>query len=320
METILVTGGAGYIGSAAVKVLCEKGYDVIVVDNLSKGKKKLVDKKADFYEIDLNNMRDLEQIFENKSITAIMHFAGYKAVEESMHDAVRYSENIKGTINLLDCMVKHKVKRMIYSSSAAVYGNPSDGVCTEDTPVLPISYYGFTKLTCEGLMDWYSKVHRITYCALRYFNVAGDAGLSYIDPYAQNVFPIIMEVITGKRKKFVIMGSDYNTRDGTCIRDYIDIHDLIDAHVLALVSSYNGILNLGTGSGVSVKELVENFIEVTGKKFNYVMGPRREGDPPVLVADSSRARDVLGWDPKYDIKHMIKTTFDSYMKDLQGNS
>ncbi len=309
---VLVTGGAGYIGSVAVKALLEKNYDVVVIDNLSKGKKELVDEKAKFYEVDLVDKKELEKVFQENKIDAVIHFAAYKAVGESMENASKYSHNLTGTINLLDCMVKHNVKKMIFSSSAAVYGMPDKTVIDENTPLAPINYYGFTKLECEKIIEWYHKIHNINYINLRYFNVAGDAGLSYVDPEAENIFPIIMEVVTGKRENLVIFGKDYNTEDGTCIRDYIDVSDLVDAHILALNTDYNGPINLGTGKGFSVKQLVNAFTEVTGKMVKHEYGGRREGDPAALTASNDKAKKILEWAPKTPIKEMIRTTYQAY--------
>ena len=310
IKSILVTGGAGYIGSIAVKSLIEKGYKVIVVDNLSKGLKKLVHKKARFYKADLTNRKALEKVFENK-VDAVMHFAAYKSVGESMRNAQKYSGNISGTINLLDMMVKHNVKRIIFSSSAAVYGIPKVKVATEDTPANPINYYGFTKLECEKLIEWYSKIHGIKYVILRYFNVAGDV-LGYIDPEAENILPILMEVVTGKRDKLTIFGKNYRTRDGTCIRDYIDVDDLIRAHVIAIGKGDNEIINLGTSNGVTVKELVDATIKVTGHNFDYVYGSKRAGDAPALIASNKKAKKILKWHPKKTIRHMIESTYKAY--------
>lgn len=308
---ILVTGGAGYIGSAFVK-LAVQDNEVIVLDNLSKGKIELVDKKAKFYHADLTNKLALEKIFSENKIDAVVHFAAYKAVGESMKDAVKYSGNIAGTMNLLNAMVKFNVNKIVFSSSAAVYGLPKEDVANEETKLEPINFYGFTKLECERIIEWYNQVHKINFICLRYFNVAGDAGLKYQDPEAENVFPIIMETISGKRKEFTIFGEDYNTSDGTCVRDYIHINDLVQAHLLAIKSNYNGPINLGTGNGFSVKSLVEEFIKITGKKFPYKFGPRRAGDPACLVASNKKAKEILGWQPKFTIQEMIKSTFDAY--------
>jgi UDP-glucose 4-epimerase len=311
-QTVLVTGGAGYIGSAAVKSLIYEGYNVIVVDNLSKGKKKLVDKKAIFYKADLTDKKKLMKIFENNKINIIMHFASYKAVGESMINPKKYSDNITGTINLLDLMVKYNIKKIIYSSTAAVYGIPNKKIIDENHPTNTINYYGYTKLASEEIINWYSKIHNLNYVFLRYFNIAGDFDMNYVDPNAENIFPIIMEVIFGKRDKLIIFGDDYDTRDGTCVRDYIDIHDLIEAHILALNINDNQIINLGTSNGTSVKELVKGVIEVTGKDFSYEIGKKREGDPATLIASNKKAKEILGWKPKKTIKEMIKSTFDAY--------
>ncbi|MBW2991371.1 UDP-glucose 4-epimerase GalE [Candidatus Woesearchaeota archaeon] len=316
-ERILVTGGAGYIGSVAVKALIKKGYEVIVIDNISKGLKSLVDKKAEFCEVDLVDKEKLEKVFDKK-IDSVMHFSAYKAAGESMENPVKYSDNITGTVNLLNLMVKHKVKKIIYSSTAAVYGDPEYNPIDEKHPTKPINYYGFTKLVSEQVIEWYSKIYGLNYVFLRYFNVAGDAGLDYIDPEAYNILPILMEVIFGKREKLVIFGNDYDTRDGTCIRDYIDVSDLINAHVLALKVKENAVINLGTSTGVSVKELVDATIKVTGKKLAYEYGARREGDAALLVASNEKAKEILGWTPKKSIKDMIKSTYDAYEKGLKG--
>ncbi|NQU98160.1 UDP-glucose 4-epimerase GalE [Candidatus Woesearchaeota archaeon] len=312
--TILVTGGAGYIGSVAVKALLKKNYDVVVIDNLSKGLKKLVDSKAKFYELDL--VDDLSKVFEENKIDAVIHFAAYKAVEESMENAVKYSDNISGTINLLNCMVKYSVKKIIFSSSAAVYGE-ANGVLSENHDTNPCNYYGFTKLECEKIIKWYSKVHGIGYVCLRYFNVAGDGGLRYLDPDAKNIFPIIMEVLVKKREKVVIFGKDYDTRDGTCVRDYIDINDLVDAHLLALDVDYNGIINLGTSKGASVKELVDWTSEVIGRQVPFEYGKRRAGDPAELIASNEKALKILNWKPKRTVKDMIKSTYDAYKESFE---
>ena len=182
----------------------------------------------------------------------------------------------------------------------------------EGAIVDPINYYGYAKLASEQIIEWYSGIYNINYISLRYFNVAGDAGFRYIDPDAKNVLPIIMETLLGEREKFIIYGDDYDTKDGTCIRDYIDINDLVDAHILALDAEESGIINLGTSEGVSVKELVDLAIEVTGKDLKYEIGQRRKGDAAMVIASNEKAKKVLGWEPKRDIKEMIKSTYEAY--------
>jgi len=303
---IIVTGGAGYIGSACAKALLEAGHLVVIVDNMSKGKKELVDERAEFLELDICNP-ELEKAFP---ADAIVHIAAYKAVGESMLDPNKYSDNIKGTLNLLRMMTKHGTKKIVYSGSAAVYGMPKYSPIDESHPTLPINYYGYTKLCSEELIKWYSQTKGIEYVSLRYFNVIGDFGLKYIDPEPQNVLPLLMETAIGKRDKFIIFGDNYETRDGTCVRDYVHIKDLVDAHLLAL-DSRNGIVNLGTAKGTTVTELVAAVKEVTGE-FPVEIGEKRDGDPAELVASNAHAKEVLGWIPKCDLKDAIKGTFEAY--------
>ena len=314
MKTILVTGGAGYIGSAAVKALIAKGYQIVVVDNLTKGDKKLVDPKADFNKVDLVDKKALDKVFEKHKFDSVMHFAAYKAVEESMVRADKYSDNITGTINLLKCMVEFDVKQIVYSSTAAVYGMPQETPITEKSPLEPINFYGFTKLASERIIEWFGKVHGIRFVSLRYFNVAGDGGLGYIDPDAKNIFPIIMEGFSGKRDKLEIYGNDYDTPDGTCIRDYFDVNDLVNAHVLALNLTSSEVINLGTAIGSSVKEIVNLCEKVVGQPLKYEYSSRREGDPAVLVASNDKAKRLLKWKPKRSIEDMIQSMWEVYKK------
>lgn len=307
---ILVTGGAGYIGSVAVKKLIDNGNSVVVIDNLSKGNEKIIDSRAKFIEIDLVDKDRLDSVFNNNKFDAVIHFSAYKAVGESMQNAVKYSDNISGMINLLNCMVKHNIGKIIFSSSAAVYGM-GDGVIDENFPLNPINFYGYTKQSMEEIISWYNKIHGIKYVALRYFNVAGDA-LGYIDPDAKNIFPIISEVTSGKRDKLVIFGNDYDTPDGTCVRDYIDINDLVDAHILSLNCEYNGPLNLGTGKGYSVKELVDMFSEVLGDDIEFEYVGRRAGDPGKLIASNKLAKEKLGWEPRISLREMVLNTLRAY--------
>ncbi len=303
---ILVTGGAGYIGSVAVRELVKAGHSIIVVDNLSKGNKALVDENATLYVGDLTDAGFIEKVFSENKIEAVMHFSGYKAAGESMKYPEKYSDNIISLIYLLNAMIKHDVKKIIFSSSAAVYGEPKYTPIDEAHPTEPINYYGFTKLECERIIDWYSRLKGIIGIKLRYFNVAGDGGLNYVDPDAQNIFPIIQEVLSGKREKLVIYGNDYPTTDGTCIRDYIDVNDLVRAHVLALKLENSETINLGTSYGVSVLELVKCVDKVCERKVNYIFGPRREGDPAILTTSNEKARKLLGWVPEASLQEMIK--------------
>lgn len=308
---ILLTGGAGYIGSAAGKFLIEQGHEVIVVDNLSKGKKELINTKAKFYHIDLTNKQELSNVFLENKIDVVMHFAAYKAVEESMENAVKYSDNIIGTINLLNMMVKFNVKKIIFSSTAAAYES-SDLPLNEEANTKPMSFYGFTKLESEKIIKWYSKIHNIQYIIFRYFNVAGDIGLKYVDPDAKNIFPIIIEVLNGKREKLTIFGQEYPTKDGTCVRDYVHLEDLIRAHSLALNINSNEIINLGSGKGYSVKELIEDFNKTLDKEIEYDSGPKRKGDPPLVLTNIDKAKQILNWTPEKTLQDMIKSTYEAY--------
>ncbi len=309
---VLVTGGAGYIGSAVVRMLIEEGHEVTVIDNLSKGQQKLVDKKAVFIHCDLTDARLMERVFSVNPFDAVMHFSSYKAAGESMTNPVKYSDNIVGMINLLNCMVRSRIGKLIFSSSAAVYGEPVYTPIDEQHTLIPLNYYGFTKLACENIIDWYSRLRGITGICLRYFNVAGDCGLHYVDDDAQNVFPILMEVLKGRRDKFIVFGRDYDTPDGTCIRDYVDINDLARAHVLALQLGQSEKINLGTGIGISVMELLDMFSDVAGKRIGHEIGSRREGDPAKMTASFQKAKSLLGWEPKKDVKEMVKSTISAY--------
>ena len=308
---ILVTGGAGYIGSAAVQALLSEGHSAVVVDNLSKGLRKLVGVEAKFYKGDLVDLVFLKKVFRENKIEAVMHFASYKAAGESMVKVAKYSNNIVGLVNLLNCMGEFKVRKMIFSSSAAVYGVPQEDPITEEHSLNPINYYGFTKLEGERILEWYSQLKGIKYVSLRYFNVAGDCGLKYIDPEAQNIFPVIMEVLSGKRSKLEIFGKDYDTPDGTCIRDYIDINDLVRAHIMALELDKSTVINLGSATGCSVLELVNVFEEVVGQSIKHSFVERREGDPAKLVASFEKAHQMLGWKPQNNLKMMIKSSLDA---------
>jgi UDP-glucose 4-epimerase len=311
-KRILVCGGAGYIGSVCVKRLVERGYDVCVVDNLSKGIRGLVDSGAKFYEGDLVDRGFLKSVFDENEFDCVIHFAAYKSVGESMKDAVKYSDNVVGSINLLNQMVASGVKKIIFSSTAAVYGD-KDGVVDEEMSVGAINFYGATKLKVEKIMEWYSKIYGIDYVSLRYFNVAGDE-LGYVDPEAENVFPIIMEAINRRREKLEIFGDDYDTEDGTGVRDYVDVRDLVDAHILAIGCDYVGPLNLGSGKGFSVKELVDAFRRISGCDLNVEVVGRREGDPGKLIASNVKAKEILGWEPKYGIDDMVSSTVLAYKK------
>lgn len=312
MKTILVTGGAGYIGSVAVKQLLEKNYNVIVVDNMSKGVRELVPEQVPFYKADLVNKKDIQTIFAENTLDAVIHFAAYKNVGESMQHPEKYvGDNVLGTKNLIELMEEHNVHRMIFSSSAAVYGTPEETVITESTPTKPINPYGESKLRCEQLLA----ASNLSYVALRYFNVAGDGGLNYIDPNALNIIPLLMEAVTEEREYINIFGKNHPTRDGTCVRDYISVNDLVRAHLLALEHEHvQGAINLGTGTGVSLIELIAATEKITDTTVNYTWAPPREGDPAELVANHNKAKKLLGWEPQETIEDMLASTYKAYLK------
>jgi len=301
MKKILVTGGAGYIGSAIVRDLCNKGFDVVVIDNLDKGKKELVDIRADFFQVDLKNKDELESVFENNNFDTVIHCAALKAVGESEREPNKYFENnISGTINLLFCIKKFDVKKIIFSSTACVYKENSVGVYSETDEIMSPNVYGFTKIICENLICEQARITGMNYVIFRYFNVAGDVGLNYVDPNAQNIFPIISEVLNGVRDKVLVFGNDYDTKDGTGVRDYIHLQDLVLAHNCALDFDGSEVFNLGTGSGTSVLELVKEFGDV-----NYEIAPRRDGDVACALANSSKAYRLLGWKAQCSLSDMV---------------
>jgi UDP-glucose 4-epimerase len=305
---IIVTGGAGYIGSIAVKQLCDAGHQVTVIDNLSKGRPELVDSRATLITADTTIFEDIKDHFEH--ISVVMHFAAYKAVGESMQHADQYVDNSIGLSNVLKAMVMHKVPRIIFSSTAAVYGNPEYMPLDEKHPTKPESFYGATKLQCEELLKWFNQIHNIEYVALRYFNVAGDGGLKYIDPNAQNIFPIIMEATKGTRTEVLVFGNDFKTPDGTGVRDYIHVTDLVDAHMEA-IHWESGTYNLGTGKGTSVLELLQAFSKALGKDVPYKIIARRAGDPAESYATVEKAKKQ-GWVAKKSIQDMVESTISAY--------
>ena len=314
MAKVLVVGGAGYIGSHVVKALMKSGYEVSVYDNLSTGQEVNLFKQNRFIKADILDYEALAAAMKGQD--AVIHLAAKKAVGESMENPMKYStNNITGSLNILNAMVVAGTKYIVFSSSAAVYGMPKVEVIDEIQPTEPINYYGFTKLEIEKFMQWYDQLKGIMFVALRYFNAVGydeDGDICGREIGSQNLLPIVMEVIEGKRDKLKIFGSDYPTRDGTCIRDYIHVSDLASAHVLALEKLMSGMasqsLNLGTEKGTSVKEMVEAVEKVKGRKIPVEYAPRRAGDPAALIASAKKARELLGWKPEFtDIERIVKT-------------
>lgn len=322
MQKVLVIGGAGYIGSHVAKALLEDGFAVTVYDNLSTGQKCNLFAKANFVEGDIANYEFLEKTM-SEGFDAVVHLAAKKAVGESMENPQLYARNnINGSINIFNAMVNTGVKNVVFSSTAAVYGMPQYLPIDEKHPINPMSFYGFTKYEIERVMDWYSRLKDFNYTALRYFNAVGyaaDGSITGREKNPQNLLPIIMEVATGKREKLYVFGNDYNTPDGTCIRDYIHVEDLASAHVAAikklLTEPKSYAINLGTNTGTSVLEMIQSAERVTGRKINYEMAPRRAGDPSTVVATNKYAKEVLGWSPKYtDIDEIVKTTWNLEIK------
>lgn len=303
--SILVLGGAGYIGSHAVYQLANQGMDVVVVDNLQTGNKEAIHPKASFYEGDLRDKEFLSGVFEKEEITQVLHFAANSLVGESVEQPLKYfHNNVYGLQVLLEVMQQHGVKEIVFSSTAAVYGEPAVIPITENEPTNPTNPYGESKLMMEKMMRWCEEAYGIRYVSLRYFNVAGARSTAEIGEDhtpETHLVPIILQVALGQREHISVFGDNYATPDGTCIRDYVHVEDLIDAHLLALsYLSRKGesiILNLGSSQGFSVNEMIKEAREVTGHPIPAKVAPRRAGDPSTLVASSEKARSILGWKP-----------------------
>ncbi len=314
---VLIIGGAGYIGSHVVNTCCDKHCAVTVFDNLSSGFRENVDPRATLIIGDIMRIDNLEKAFAQKP-DVVIHLAAHKDAGESMHKPEKYSHNnISGTINILAKMVEHKTPFIIFSSSAAVYGSPEYLPIDENHPLNPENYYGFTKLEIERLLFWYSKLKGIRYAALRYFNAAGYGSPRNVEKNPGNLLPIIMEVAAGKRKDVKVYGNDYDTPDGTGVRDYIHVLDLADAHYRAMeyVQTHGTdlVVNLSTEKGLSVLELIRKTEEITGKKIPYEITPRRPGDPATVVASAKLAHQLLGWKPQHsDSDEIIRSMWDVY--------
>ena len=300
---ILVTGGAGYIGSVVVEELVRRSDQVTVYDNLSQGHRAAVHPDAAFVHGDLADQDALNALFADGEFDAAMHFASNTLVGESMQEPFKYlGDNVTNGLNLLRATIEHGVKRFILSSTANLFDQPARIPIDETEPIVPGSPYGESKFILERTLYWLDKIHGLRYAALRYFNAAGatrERGEDH-DPET-HLIPLVLQVALGQRDHIVVFGSDYPTRDGTCVRDYIHVVDLAQAHILALDALEEGsrIYNLGNGHGYSVREVIEMAREVTGKGIPAVDGPRRPGDPSTLVAGSARIRAELGWEPRY---------------------
>ena len=324
---ILVCGGAGYIGSHAVHQLIEKGEEVVIVDNLQTGHRGAIHARAKFYEGDIRDCAVLDAIFTENEIEAVIHFAANSLVGESMEKPLLYfNNNVYGMQVLLEAMVRHGIDKIVFSSTAAVYGEPKRVPILEDDATEPTNTYGETKLTMEKMMKWVSRADGVRYVSLRYFNAAGalsDGSIGEDHKTETHLIPLILQVPNGKRAHITIYGDDYKTPDGTCLRDYIHVVDLADAHVLALEYLRKGgesdIFNLGNGQGFSVKEMIAAAEKATGKKIAAEIGARRAGDPAQLIASSDKARRILGWQPRFtDVEEIIATAWRWHKKHPNG--
>ena len=318
-KIVLVVGGAGYIGSHVVKALRNAGKSPVVFDNLSSGLRENLLPRIPFILGDTLKPEQLEPAM--KGVGSIIHMAALKAAGESMVKPEKYAENnISGTINLLNAATAAKVKYFVFSSSAAVYGEPQYLPMDESHPTTPMNFYGYTKLAIENLLRWYSQLKGLRFSSLRYFNAAGydvDGELNGLEHEPNNLLPIVLETIVGRRKKVEVFGTDYDTRDGSCIRDYIHVSDLAEAHLKALDylkhENQDLVINLGTSNGLSVLEIMQIAREISGQEFNYTLGPRRAGDPAVVLAKAELAEELLDWKPKHsDANTLLETTLRAY--------
>ncbi len=319
MKRVLVTGGAGYIGSHAVVQLLDRGYEVVVLDNLENGYSELVDRRAKFYLADLRDKSSLRRVFEAEKIDAVMNFAAYIKVGESVEKPTMYYENnTYGVMNLIDIMVEYGVKNIVFSSTAAVYGEvKGDKLVDEEFPTDPINPYGMSKLMAERVIADAANAYGLNYSIFRYFNVAGaheDYEIGQKGEGITALVPIILQVAKGERAELGIFGDNYDTPDGTGVRDYIHVVDLVDAHILALDTlkeGVSGIYNLGNGNGFSVLEMLEAAKRVTKRDIPSRVVPARAGDPACVVAASERAERILGWKPRYtSVEEIIRTAWE----------
>lgn len=318
MKHILVTGGAGYIGSHAVRALVHKGYRVTVLDNLSKGHREAVHPQAAFVKLDLADAAALTEFLHKEKFDAVMHFAGLIEVGLSMKEPAKFFQtNVVYGLHLLEAMRMAGIKTIIFSSTAAVYGNPKVVPIKEDAELVQTNFYGQSKYFFEQILKKYDEFYGFRFTSLRYFNAAGadpsgEIGQDY-EP-STHIVPRVLQYALGKIKDFKIYGEDFPTDDGTCVRDYIHVNDLVDAHLLALEYLFEGgksdVFNLGNGKGFSVKEVIETARNVTGLELPAEAGPRREGDPAVLVADSQKAKKILGWQPRlFKLEDIVGTAW-----------
>jgi UDP-glucose 4-epimerase len=320
---VLVTGGAGYIGSVVTEQLTRSGQAVVAFDNLHQGHRGAVPPEAAFVEGDLADAAAVNQLFAEHHPDAVMHFASYTLVGESMQQPFRYlGENVTNTLNLLQAAVRHGVRRFILSSTANLFDAPQRIPVAEDEAIVPGSPYGESKHIIERMLHWLDRIHGFRYAALRYFNAAGATEERGEDHRPEtHLIPIVLQVALGQRRDVTVFGDDYDTPDGTCVRDYIHVADLAQAHILALNALDQGsrTYNLGNGRGFSVKHVIETARELTGHAIPMRMGPRRRGDPAVLVASSDRIQRELGWHPQFpELRQIVETAWRWHQRHPQG--
>ncbi len=327
---ILVSGGAGFIGGVTVRDLIKAGFEITIFDNLSTGHKSTIPEGVKLIEGDLRNEKDIQAALRSDKFDAVLHFAAFTIVPESVENPVKYYENnIRASFNLLNAMIESEVKKFVFSSSAAVYGDPSEIPITENALKSPTNPYGESKLIVEQYLKWYDLAYKLRYVSLRYFNAAGadlENDLGEDREIETHLIPLVLFAANGKKKSVSIFGDDYPTRDGTCIRDYIHVKDLSSAHVLALKKLFgkddtSAIYNLGSESGFSVKEVVNAAEQISGSKINAIISPRRPGDPPSLIASSEKIKKELGWSAENSkIDQIISDTWQWMKKHPNGYS
>ncbi len=318
---ILVVGGAGYIGSVCTELLLDEGHTVAVFDNLTEGHRRAIDPRAEFIEGDLADRAAIENAMRRSAPEAVMHFAASALVGESMTDPSKYfRNNIANGLNLLDALVATEVKRFVFSSTCATFGPPERVPIDETLPQRPINPYGESKLAFERILRWYGEIHGLRFVALRYFNAAGASEKFGEDHRVEtHLIPNILRVALGQKAHVEIFGTDYETPDGTCIRDYIHIRDLSRAHILALAAPQSGFYNLGTGGGSSVREVIDICREITGHSIPVVEQPRRPGDPPRLIAASEKIQRELGWKPEFqELRAIVGSAWKWHQKFPRG--
>ncbi|MCU7490818.1 MAG: UDP-glucose 4-epimerase GalE [Bacteroidota bacterium] len=314
---VLVTGGAGYIGSHVVRMLLKQGHSVVIIDNLSRGHIEAVPEGVKFEEVNLLDYDGLKTAVSRHGIDACIHFAAFAYVGESVENpGLYYVNNVTGSINLIRALNENNIKKIVFSSTCSLYGNPEHVPISEKEKLNPINPYAKTKYFIEQVLSDFDSSFGVKYAALRYFNAAGADFEGIIGESHEpepHLIPIVLQAALGKREKVMIFGDDYPTEDGTCIRDYIHVYDLADAHIKALeyLNKGNGstIINLGTGTGYSVKEIIESARRITGREIKAVISARRPGDPAILIADNKKAREVLQWIPEYGLDDIIKSAW-----------